>query len=92
MVVHKGLKALVDILINDFYVLVGLRVTGCTKFLFRPKEFIEFISEYRDKLGALVRGNSFQLSIDPLDLVIIKPYGVLGYSVLSIRGRVGFLS
>ena len=58
MVVNEGSKSLVDILVNNFRILIGLRVAYYTKLLFHPRELIEFISKGGDKLRATVRGYS----------------------------------
>ena len=57
VVINKGAKSLVKILVYNLSLAVGLRVEYSRELNLDPKDTAEFVLEVRYKLGPMVRDN-----------------------------------
>ncbi len=69
--VKKRTKILFDILVDNFYNSVRLRITNYRKFLFDIYKFIEFVYEIYDKLEAFIGNQGLLNDIDSPNIFVI---------------------
>ena len=69
--VDEGVETLVNILVEDFHVTVGLWVVGGQELLFDPCKLVELIHEGRDELRSSVRSDGLRGAIDLPGVLIV---------------------
>jgi hypothetical protein len=71
---YPGSETLLDILVDDFGLAIGLRMMGCGEFEFRTEDTTELLPKGRDVLRASVRDDGVGRSPNGVDMTEEKCY------------------